>query len=115
MNTTKDERRVTNFTVAVNDRYTKKDGEKIKAVSYYNCSFWRTEKMATHLKKGTLVELTGRIYANAYVSKEGEAKASLNCHVSDIKILAWPKGVAVVGTATPPTEATETDSDDLPF
>ena len=96
VNTLKDERKVVNFSVAVNDRYRNIDGEAVKVTSYYNCSFWLTEKVVEHLKKATLVELTGRIYARTYVNKEGEPKSSLHCHVSNIKILAWPKEVTVI-------------------
>jgi single-strand DNA-binding protein len=59
------------------------------------------------------LEVTGRIYVSAYVGTDGTAKASLNCHVSTIKIHAWPKEVEMMGTTAP--SATEADSDDVPF
>lgn len=49
------------------------------------------------MKKGTLLEVTGRIYVSAFVGTDGTAKASLNCHVNAIKIHAWPKEVEVMG------------------
>lgn len=113
VNETKDERKVVNFSVAVNDRYTKKDGEKMKVTSYYNCSYWLSEKVAQYLKKATLVELTGRIYATPYVGKDGTAKASLNCHVSNVKILAWPKDASMMRNAANNTASNAPD--DVPF
>lgn len=114
VNSTKNERKVVNFSIAINERYKLKEGEPVKVTTYCNCSYWITEKVAEHLKKGTLVEVTGRIYVMPYVSKDGTAKASLNCHVNSIKIHAWPKEVEVIGTpANMPSK--EEDTDGVPF
>lgn len=113
---TKDGRKVVNFSVAVNDTYKPKGGERKKVTAYYACSFWRTEKVAAFLKKGTLLEVAGRIEVKAYVSKQGEAKAGLNCHVNDFKILAWPpKEVEVIGRPADAAQETATVGDDTPF
>lgn len=115
VNNVKDDRKVVNFSIAVNDSYKPKDGERVQLTTYFNCSYWRSEKVAEQLKKGALVEVTGRLSADAYTSKDGTTKASLNCHVNNIQIHAWPKDgerkEAVVETAT---TAAEKD-DDLPF
>lgn len=115
VNTTKDGRKVVNFSIAINESYKPKGGERVKVTTYCNCSYWLSEKIAENLKKGTLLEVTGRIYVSAYVGTDGTAKASLNCHVSAIKIHAWPKEVEVVGTADQTTSVNETESDDVPF
>ncbi len=114
---TKDGRRVVNFSIAVNETYRPKGGERVQATTYYACSFWRTEKVAAFLKKGTLLEVHGRVEVRAYVSKQGEPKAGLNCHVNEFNILAWPsREVEVIGRAveTPALAATDT-GDDMPF
>lgn len=115
VNTTKDDRKVVNFSLAINESYKPKGGERVKVTTYCNCSYWLSEKMAENLKKGTLLEVTGRIYVSAYVGADGTAKASLNCHVSSIKIHAWPKEVEIIGTAAQTTQAPEAESDDVPF
>ena len=115
LTTLDDERKVVNFSVAVNDRYKKKDGEVVKVTSFYNCSFWLSEKLAEHLKKGTLVEAEGRVYATPYVSKDGTAKASLNCHVRSIKILAWPREVEVIGQPATTAQNSDAAGEDVPF
>lgn len=115
VNTTKDNRSVVNFSIAINESYKPKGGERVKVTTYCNCSYWLSERMAENLKKGTLLEVAGRIYVTAYVGTDGTAKASLNCHVSSIKIHAWPKEVEVVGTTVQGTPATEADTDDVPF
>jgi single-strand DNA-binding protein len=113
VNSTKDERKVVNFALAINERYKPKDGELVKVTTYCNCSYWITDKVAKNLKKGTLIEVSGRIYVTAYVGTDGTAKASLNCHVNNIKIHARPKEVEAVGKAVQ-TPAKE-DKDDMPF
>ncbi|MBE7170532.1 MAG: single-stranded DNA-binding protein [Williamsia sp.] len=115
VNTTKDERKVVNFSVAINDTYKPKGGERVQVTTYCNCSYWISEKVAQYLKKATLVELTGRIYVTPYVSKSGEPKASLNCHVSAIKFLAWPKEVEVIGKPAEAEETAAANGDDIPF
>lgn len=114
VNTLKDNRRVVNFSLAITERFKPKGGERVKVTTYCNCSYWISEKVAPSLKKGTLVEVSGRIYVTPYVSKEGTARASLNCHVNDIKIHAWPKEVTPLTSATEPTTEEE-DPDDIPF
>ena len=112
VNVLKDEREVVNFSIAVNDYYKPKNSEATQLTTYYNCSYWISTKVAANLKKGTLVEVSGRIYVTAYSGADGTAKASLNCHVNNIKIHAWSKEVEVIGKAEPTT--TE-DADEVPF
>jgi single-strand DNA-binding protein len=114
VNTTKNDRKVVNFSIAMNESYRPKGGERVKVTTYCNCSYWLSERMAENLKKGTLLEVTGRVYVSAYVGSDGTAKASLNCHVSTIKIHAWPKEAEVIERAEPATAA-QADPDDLPF
>ena len=114
VNVLKDEREVVNFSIAVNDFYKPKNSDGVKQTTYYNCSYWITPKVAANLKKGTLVEVTGRIYVNAYVGADGTVKASLNCHVNIIKIHAWPKEVEGLGKAVDASAKAE-EADDTPF
>src|SRR4051812_12916754 len=94
VNKLKGDRKVVNFSLAINESYKPKGGERTRVTTYCNCAYWLSEKIAEHLKKGTLVEVTGRIYVTPFVGKDGTAKASLNCHVSNIKIHAWPKALS---------------------
>lgn len=114
VNQLKDERQVVNFSIAVNDYFKPRNGEAVKVATYYNCAFWISTKVAENLKKGTLVEVTGRIYVTAYAGADGTAKASLNCHVNNIKIHAWPKEVEPLGKAET-TATAEEATDDVPF
>ena len=114
VNTLKDERQVVNFSIAVNDYYKPKGAtEATKFTTYINCSYWISSKIAERLKKGTLVEINGRLFVTAYTDLDGNAKASLNCHANSIKIHSYGKEVEVIGT--PATAIEEDKKDDLPF
>ena len=103
----KNDRKVVSFTVAVNDYYKSKDAEKgTKVTTYIDCSYWVNPSIAKYLLQGALVEVQGRIYATAYNDKEGNAKASINCHVNGIKIHANTKSLA---------EIVAKSYEDLPF
>ncbi|MFT4152894.1 single-stranded DNA-binding protein [Parafilimonas sp.] len=85
INTTPNDKQVVNFSVAVNDSYRNKQGERIEHTEYFNCAYWISINVAKALTKGTLVELTGRVSARAWVGKDGGLHASLNFHTSQIK------------------------------
>lgn len=117
---TKTGKKVVNFSIAVNDNYKPKGSTEVQQVtSFFNCSYWLNDTIASYMKKGGLLELQGRISINAYLNKEGEAKASLNFHVSNIKL----HGKAGVAGSNMPIAASSTEAahpvsagdDDLPF
>lgn len=112
VNTLSDGRKVVNFSIAVNDRFRQR-GEVIKTTTYYDCAYWLSERLAEHLKKGTLVEVTCRVHASAYLDKEGQPKASLKCHASSVRIHGWPKDAPA--TAAPVNAGKPVADDDLPF
>jgi single-strand DNA-binding protein len=108
--TLKDERKVVNFTVAINDYYKPKGKEKgISVATFVNCSYWINTTIVDRLKKGTLVEIDGRLSVNAYLGIDNEAKASINCHANALKIHQAAKQASDV-----PADITE-PMDDLPF
>ena len=86
INILKNDKKVVNFSVAINDGYKTKQGERKEQTTYYNCSYWINAKIAEFLTKGTLVELSGRISSSAWIGKDGEIKSGLNFHTSKIKL-----------------------------
>ena len=86
VNILKNDKKVVNFSVAINDSYKTKQGERKEQTTYYNCSYWINAKIAEYLIKGTLVELSGRISSSAWIGKDGEIKSGLNFHTSNIKL-----------------------------
>ena len=111
VNTLKDERQVVNFSVAINDYYKAKNSEEgTKVVTFINCSYWLSTRIAERLTKGTVVEIAGRLHMNAYKNMDGEPRASLNCHANHIKIHHSTKK-----NAEPEKAAEAVAGDDLPF
>lgn len=90
VSTTPTGKQVVNFSIAVNDSYKNKDGQRIDQTVFIDCAYWLTAKVASWLSQGLLVELTGRISARAWLSGDGRAKAGINFHTSSIKPLARP-------------------------
>jgi single-strand DNA-binding protein len=92
----KDDRQVVNFSLAINDNYRPKGSDKwVTVTTYINCAYWISSKIAERLKKGNLIEVTGRLAVSAYTDMQGEAKGTLNCHVDTIKVHQQMKGDAV--------------------
>lgn len=116
---TKAGKKVVNFSIAINDTYkTKGSSEVTKLVTFVNCSYWLNPGVAPYLTKGTLVECAGRIAANAWTNKQGEAKASLTFNVGRIKLHGGGNKVNAETSApvtTAPVSALAKVNDDLPF
>ncbi len=115
--TTSQDKQVVNFSVAINDSYRNKQGERIEQTTYFDCAYWLSAKVATLLTKGTLVELIGRVSTRAWVSKDGEPKAGLNFHTSNIKLFGRSKRTETVqATAQSKSNVfTSQETEDLPF
>lgn len=116
--TTAQDKQVVNFSVAINDSYRNKQGERIEQTTYFDCSYWITPNVAKLLTKGTLVELSGRVSTRAWAGNDGELRAGLNFHTSQIKLHGGSRKTETL-QATAQTEsnkvtAQETE-DDLPF
>lgn len=117
INTLKNDKQVVNFSVAINNNYKTKQGERREQTTYYNCSYWINSKIAEFLTTGTLVELSGRISSSAWIGKDGEIRSGLNFHTSNIKLHGGGKRVTVENEIpqkdnNPFSDETE---DDLPF
>ena len=121
INILKNDKKVVNFSVAINDSYKTKQGERKEQTTYYNCSYWINTKIAEFLTKGTLVELSGRTSNSAWIGKDGEIKSGLNFRTSNIKLHGGKQKSEFNNASTTNPQnnnsnpfADETD-DDLPF
>jgi single-strand DNA-binding protein len=114
---TKNSKKVVGFSLAINDNYKGRDGQVTKVTTYVDCSYWLNSTIAQYLTKGTLVELYGRMGANAWVNRDGKAIANLTFHINNLKMLG-KSGTAtterVADGAQVKNNAGGTD-DDLPF
>ncbi|ASO06917.1 single-stranded DNA-binding protein [Arenibacter algicola] len=116
--TSSQNKQVVSFSVAVNDSYKAKQGERIEQTTFFDCSYWRTPKVAIFLTKGTLVELSGRVSARAWTGNDGEVRAGLNFHTSQIKFYGGGKKAETIEAVKQPKTVKAVPQgidDDLPF
>jgi single-strand DNA-binding protein len=113
----KNDKKVTGFTVAINQRYKTKEGEKREKSAYVVCSYWINPGIAEFLKKGTVVQITGWMEAQAWANRDGEPQATLICSVDKIELFGKPAEKQSDKPAEKKKKATAgaTDEDDLPF
>jgi single-strand DNA-binding protein len=110
------DKQVVNFSVAINESYRNRTGERIQQTTYFDCAYWRTAKVAKLLTKGTLVELTGRVSSRAWLDKSGQLRAGLDFHTSNIILHFGAKNVGDSQTdATENSRLTQQETEDLPF
>lgn len=117
ISTTPNDKQVVNFSVAVNDSYRNKQGQRVQHTEYFNCAYWLSTNVAKALTKGAWVELNGRVSATAWVGGDGEVHAALNFHTSQIKFHGSGKQPETVAGAnkTNPIASAKNGIDDLPF
>lgn len=77
---------VVSFSVAVNQDYKAKNGQRVTQTEFFDCAYWFSTGVAQYLTKGSLVELAGRVSARAWMGNDGEPKAGLNFNTTDIKL-----------------------------
>lgn len=110
------DKQVVNFSIAINDSYKTKGSTEVKEVTtYINCSYWLNTKTAQWLKKGTIVQLFGRIGLNVYNNNEGVAVGSLTFHTNNIKILVFPKKEETAKASSAVKEKKAKKAQDVPF
>jgi single stranded DNA-binding protein len=100
------DRYVVELNVPINERY-KSNGETQERTTWVRASYFvKTDNIVKYLTKGTTVFLEGRPVANAYKTKDGEAKASLDLYVNELEFHGG------VRETEPVTQEAESD---LPF
>ncbi len=65
---------VANFRIAVNRRYTGKDGQQQEETTFMNVNLWRdmAENVAESVHKGDRVIVIGRLKVRSYENKDGQ-------------------------------------------
>ncbi len=98
-------RAVLNFSVAADKSY-RQNGEKIEKTVWFNCSIWGpfAESMHTVLPKAKTVLVEGSVEADAYLDKDGKARAKLILTVNDLLITAWKNNQTEPDNAPPVPE-----------
>lgn len=109
-----------NFTVAINQKWKNRAGEKKEKTVFVDCTYWRNTGLAEFLSKGAVVEILGWVEAQAYQSQTKGLQSRLICTCDSIKLFspmvksADPAG-SVEKRAVTAVTSTNADDDDLPF
>jgi single-strand DNA-binding protein len=78
---------VANFTIATDESYKDKQGERQKKVEWHNIVVWgkvAEEFVGKYLKKGMLVCAEGKIQTRSWDDREGNKKYTTEINVSNI-------------------------------
>lgn len=82
------ENQVINFSVAVSESYTNRQGEKVTNTAWYECAKWgNNTAVAQYLKKGTQVYVSGKPQARAWQKDDGTLVSSQGINVLSLQLL----------------------------
>ncbi len=124
-------RKVANFSIATNESYTNKSGEKIKNTEWHNIEMWdRLAEIADkYLDKGSTVYVEGKIKTDQWTDKDNNTRYTTRIRVNNMQMLGGKSDSSEsANAATPPPAATPQvppavnaasnnpeEEDDLPF
>jgi len=104
---------VANFSVATDETYRDRNGERQKHTEWHRITVWgkQAEIAQQYLKKGSLVYVEGRIRSREWNDKEGQKRTSFEIVANNFRMLGG-RGEAGMGAGAvaPAGAATETES-----
>ena len=124
------DRAVANFSLATNETYNDKEGNKITQTEWHRIEMWDgLAKVAEkYLSKGRQVYIEGKIKTDKWTDKDGNDKYSTKIRANTLQMLGNKEDRPVgdeekttSNTSTPPpvnkptTNQTDSQLDDLPF
>lgn len=82
-------KKATSFSMAVNDSYVDKSGNKVEKTEWFRITFWgpRGETAAQYLKKGMQVYVEGRLSTSTYTDQTGQTRFGLEVLGSEFQML----------------------------
>jgi len=136
---------VANFSVATDESYKDKNGERQKRTEWHKIVVWgkQAEIAQQYLKKGSLIFIEGRIQSREWQDKEGQKRTSFEIVANNFRMLGGrAEGAAAAsagggagarsggddfeshpapaddsygGASTPPSGGPEISDEDIPF
>jgi single-strand DNA-binding protein len=110
---------VTNFSVAVNRKWTNPDGTTGEEVTWFRCAAWRktAEVVNQYLTKGRQVLVEGRLRPEirVWTGNDGQARASYELTVETIKFLGGGNGNGQAAAQAPEAAPAPDFGDEIPF
>src|SRR5882724_8090277 len=85
---------VANFSVATDETYKDKNGERQKRTEWHKIVVWgkQAEIAQQYLKKGSLIFIEGRIQSREWQDKEGQKRTSFEIVASNFRMLGGSGG-----------------------
>lgn len=122
-------RKVANFTIATNESYTSKSGEKVKNTEWHNIEMWdRLAEIADkYLDKGSTVYVEGKIKTDQWTDKDNNTRYTTRIRVNNMQMLGGKGNDSGENKSAPPIATPEAppavkagsnepeEEDDLPF
>jgi single-strand DNA-binding protein len=92
---------VANFSLATDESYKDKNGERQKRTEWHKIVVWgkQAEIAQQYLKKGSLVYVEGRIQAREWQDKEGQKKISYDIVANNFRMLGGRADGAAAGAS----------------
>ena len=92
---------VANFSVATDESYKDRNGEKQKRTEWHKIVVWgkQAEIAQQYLKKGSLVFIEGRIQSREWQDKEGQKRTSFEIVASNFRMLGGRSDAAAAGAS----------------
>jgi len=109
---------VANFTLATNEKWKSKSGEKQEHTEWHRIVAWGrlAEICGEYLHKGRQVYIEGSIRSRSYKDKEGVEKTSTDIRADNMVMLGRGEGGSSSAPKEPSSEnASEFSDDDIPF
>jgi single-strand DNA-binding protein len=90
---------VANFSVATDETYKDRNGERQKRTEWHRITAWGklAEICQQYLKKGTMVYIEGRIQSREWQDKEGQKRTSFDIVANTMKMLSSRSDAAAAG------------------
>jgi len=90
---------VASFSLAVNESFKTRDGEKNDQVEWFRCVCWNklAEIVGQYVTTGKLLFIEGRLQTRKYDDREGNARKVVEVVVSQLRLLAGGNGNATGG------------------
>jgi single-strand DNA-binding protein len=108
---------VTDFSLAINRRWTDRDGNTQEKTTWYKVICWRklAETAAQYIRKGKLILVEGEVEASAFTGRDGEAHTVLELTAFNFKFLGGRRDNDA-GESENESNVQETGGDDpIPF
>ena len=98
---------VTNFGLAINERYKNKQGAKVETTCFVDIAVWGAQADACerYLKKGSPVLIEGRLQYESWETSGGERRSRLRVKADRVQFLPQAKSTPAQQTTKPASRA----------